>query len=151
MSVIVSVDSTGGLDSAAKAIRVAAQEARYRETPLVAMTAYSSESLPAAPAARPGSLKVADDERASAEAMLRSAVGSALGAEAAHVGHQVIRGLTGRQFVAAARAARAELIVLAARGSVSLLPGAMSQYVLRHAPCPVLVVPDGVVPDGGAD
>jgi nucleotide-binding universal stress UspA family protein len=31
--------------------------------------------------------------------------------------------------------------VLATRGSVSLLLGTVSQYVLRRATCPVLVVP----------
>jgi nucleotide-binding universal stress UspA family protein len=39
--------------------------------------------------------------------------------------------------------AGAELLVLATRGSVSLLPGTVSQYALRNAPCPVLVVPEG--------
>jgi nucleotide-binding universal stress UspA family protein len=36
----------------------------------------------------------------------------------------------------------AQLIVLAGRGSTSMLLGTVSQYVLRKAPCPVLVVPD---------
>jgi nucleotide-binding universal stress UspA family protein len=39
----------------------------------------------------------------------------------------------------------AQLIVLAARGDARMarVLGAVSQHVLRNAPCPVLVVPDG--------
>ena len=33
--------------------------------------------------------------------------------------------------------------MLPARRSVIGLPGTSGQYVLRHAPCPVLMVPDG--------
>jgi nucleotide-binding universal stress UspA family protein len=53
----------------------------------------------------------------------------------------VVAGTAGRQILETAREARAQLIVLATRGSVSLLLGTVSQYVLRRAPCPVLVVP----------
>ncbi|HEV3067010.1 MAG TPA: universal stress protein [Streptosporangiaceae bacterium] len=41
-----------------------------------------------------------------------------------------------------ARKVNAQLIVLAGRGSTSMLLGTVSQYVLRKAPCPVLVVPE---------
>ena len=41
-----------------------------------------------------------------------------------------------------ARKLNAQLIVLAGRGSTSMLLGTVSQYVLRRAPCPVLVVPE---------
>jgi hypothetical protein len=37
----------------------------------------------------------------------------------------------------------ADLVVLACRGGVSMLPGTVSQYVLRRAPCPVLMIPEG--------
>jgi nucleotide-binding universal stress UspA family protein len=51
----------------------------------------------------------------------------------------------GRALVEAARAVRAQLVVLSTRGeaTVARVLGAVSQHVLRHAPCPVLVVPDG--------
>jgi nucleotide-binding universal stress UspA family protein len=55
----------------------------------------------------------------------------------------VVAGTAGRQIVEAAREVRAQLIVLATRGSMSMLLGTVSQYVLRKAPCPVLVVPAG--------
>jgi nucleotide-binding universal stress UspA family protein len=140
MTVIVSIDGSAGTCAA---IRLAAQEARYRGVPLVAITAYSGEGARGAAAARPVAMlgRPAEDW-AAAETMLRDAVGAALGDDAGQVERRVIRGLAGRRFVAAAREIRADLIVMAARGSMSLLLGAVSQYVLRHAPCPVLVVPD---------
>ena len=36
----------------------------------------------------------------------------------------------------------AQLIVLAGRGGAAMPLGTVSQYVLRRAPCPVLVVPE---------
>ena len=56
----------------------------------------------------------------------------------------MVAGIAGRALVEAARTADAELVVLSTRGEggVSRLPCAVSQYVLRHVPCPVLVVPD---------
>ena len=51
-------------------------------------------------------------------------------------------GLAGRNLVDTARRVNAQLIVLAGRGSTSMLLGTVSQYVLRKAPCPVLVVPE---------
>jgi nucleotide-binding universal stress UspA family protein len=141
MTVIVSID---GSAEPSPAIRLAAREARYRVCPLVAVTAYSGESALGGRVARPvATLRTAADEQVAAEAALREAVDEALGDDAVGVELRVIRGLAGRRFVEAAREARADLIVLAARGSMSLLLGAVSQYVLRHAPCPVLVVPDG--------
>jgi nucleotide-binding universal stress UspA family protein len=63
-----------------------------------------------------------------------------------------VLGLAGRKLVETAQKANAQLIVLAGRGSASLLLGTVSQYVLRKAPCPVLVVPETtVVPEAGRD
>jgi nucleotide-binding universal stress UspA family protein len=50
--------------------------------------------------------------------------------------------LAGRRLVETAQRLNAQLIVLASRGSTSMLLGTVSQYVLRKAPCPVLVVPE---------
>ena len=54
-----------------------------------------------------------------------------------------VPGLAGRSLVDVARAVGAQLLVLAGGGTASVLPGTTSQYVLRKAPCPVLVVPAG--------
>jgi nucleotide-binding universal stress UspA family protein len=139
MSVVVGVDGTAGSRTA---IRLAAQEARYRQARLIAIMTYGRERVLGAPAAQPvATLGPPSDERAVAESNLRDAVIDALGTQADHVELRVAAGTAGRQLVQAARELRAQLIVLATRGSMSLLLGTVSQYVLRKAPCPVLIVP----------
>jgi nucleotide-binding universal stress UspA family protein len=139
MSVVVGVD---GSASSRAAIRLAAQEAGYRDARLIAVMAYNEDRALGAPAGRPlATLRTADD-RSIAESSLRDALKSALGDRAGDVDMRVVVGLAGRRLVDAAREASAELIVLAARGTMSLFLGTVSQYVLRNAPCPVLVVPD---------
>jgi nucleotide-binding universal stress UspA family protein len=132
MSVVVGVNGTA---ASGAAIRIAAQEARYRRVPLIAVMAYSVEHTLGAPAGADA------DERRAAESSLRDVVTDALGKRAGRVELRVVAGIAGRQIVEVAREARAQLIVLATRGSMSLLLGTVSQYVLRKAPCPVLVVP----------
>jgi nucleotide-binding universal stress UspA family protein len=139
MSVLVGVDGSRGSRAA---IRIAAREAGYRQAPLLAVLAYSGERVLGAPAAQPvATLRTGHDDRLDAAAALAETVADALGDRAGQVEQRVVLGLAGRKLVEAARESRAELIVLATRGSSSLLLGTVSQYVLRHAPCPVLVVP----------
>jgi nucleotide-binding universal stress UspA family protein len=142
MTVVVGVDGPGSY----AAIRLAAQEARYRAAPLLAVMAYSGERALGAPAARPvATLRTAEDERVATDAMLRDIVRDALGDRAGDVACRTVAGLPGRALVAAARDVDAQLVVLAARSDarVARVLGAVSQHVLRSAPCPVLVVPDG--------
>lgn len=139
-TVVVGVEGTG---SSRSAIMMAAQEARYRGAELIAVMAYSGERALGAPAVRPvATLRTADDERIVAEAALRDAVYSALGDQAEKVQLRTVPGLAGRKLVETAQRVNAQLIVLAGRGSASMLLGTVSQYVLRKAPCPVLVVPE---------
>ena len=139
-TVVVGVEESG---SSRTAIRAAAQEARYREAELIAVMACSGERAVAAPAVRPvATLRTAGDERIVAEAALRDAVVDALGDQAGKVRLHTVLGLAGRKLVETAQRANAQLIVLAGRGSASMLLGTVSQYVLRKAPCPVLVVPE---------
>jgi nucleotide-binding universal stress UspA family protein len=140
MTVLVGVQGTAGSRAA---IRAAAEEAAFRRTKLVAVTAYSAEPMAAAPAARPaGGVRTSTEERARAEAVLQEAALAALGPGAGDVELRVVQGMPGRSLVEAARTIGAELLVLAARadGVLSWLLG--SQYVLRNAPCPVLLVPE---------
>jgi nucleotide-binding universal stress UspA family protein len=140
-AVVVGVD---GSDASRAAIALAAREARYRGAPLIAVQAYSGERTLGAPAARPlAALRTADDERIDTEVSLRQAVRDVLGDRADGVEVQAILGLAGRKIVETASKVNAQLIVLATRGSTSMLLGTVSQYVLRKAPCPVLVVPAG--------
>jgi nucleotide-binding universal stress UspA family protein len=124
------------------AIKIAAQEARYRAATLIAVMAYSGEHA-VVPATRPVATPHAvSEERLAAESALRDAVVDALGDEADKVELQAVLGLAGRNLIDTARKVNAQLIVLAGRGSRSMLLGTVSQYVLRKAPCPVLVVPE---------
>ena len=142
-AVVVGVD---GSDASRAAIALAAREARYRGVLLIAVQAYSGERTLGAPAVRPlSTLRTADDERVDAEVSLREAVRDALGDQADGVEVRAILGLAGRKIVETANKVNAQLIVLSTRGSTSMLLGTVSQYVLRKAPCPVLVVPAGSV------
>lgn len=137
--IVVGVDGTG---RSRATIQAAAQEARCRDATLIAVMAYSTER-PLGMAAPPvATLAVASDERLAAETALRDAVADALGDEAGRVELRTALGLAGRNLVDTARKVNAQLIVLAGRGSTSMLLGTVSQYVLRRAPCPVLVVPE---------
>ena len=124
------------------AIRLAAQEARYRDTTLIAVMAYPAERG-WSPAVKPGAERLTRaDDRAVAEDLLHEAVSDALGDAAGRVEHQVVADLPGRALVHAAQTVNAQLIVLAARHGIAGVLGTVSQYVLRNAPCPVLSVPD---------
>jgi nucleotide-binding universal stress UspA family protein len=139
MTVLVGVKRSA--DSRA-AIRLAAQEARYRDTTLIAVMAYPAERG-WSPAVRPGAAQLTPgDDRAVAEDLLREAVTDALGDAAHRVEHRVVADLPGRALVRAAQTANAQLIVLAARHGIARVLGTVSQYVLRNAPCPVLTVPE---------
>lgn len=141
MTVVVGVD---GLPDSFAAIRLARQEAAYRGVKLAAVMAYTSEGALGTPAGRPLSVPGAPDEqRQLAESALRQAIRDALG-DADDVELRVVAGVPGRVLVQTARALDADIVVLSTRKehAPSRLLGAVSQYVLRHAPCPVLVVPE---------
>jgi nucleotide-binding universal stress UspA family protein len=137
------VVGVGGSGSGRAAIQLAATEAGYREAPLIAVTAYEAPRPPGSPAAR-AVVPVGSpaNERADAESKLGHQVTAALGDQAARAELRAVPGLAGRKLVETARAVDAQLIVLATGLSTSVLAGIVSQYVLRNAPCPVLVVPD---------
>jgi nucleotide-binding universal stress UspA family protein len=139
-SVVVGVED-GGVSRTA--IKMAAQEARFRHVRLIAVMAYSGDRAVAGRPAAP--LRTEGEERLVAESALRDAVADALGKEADRVELRTALGLAGRNLVDTARRVNAQLIVLAGRGSTSMLLGTVSQYVLRKAPCPVLVVPEPVL------
>jgi nucleotide-binding universal stress UspA family protein len=119
------------------AIVAAAREASYRSAPLIAIRAYSGEQIQ-----RGAGPPDESDNGRTAESGLRDAVREVLGTErAARVRVHAVLGLAGRKIVETALQVNAQLIVLATHGSRSMLMGTVSQYVLRRAPCPVLVVP----------
>jgi nucleotide-binding universal stress UspA family protein len=138
MTVVVGVD---GSETAKAALRLAAQEARWRQVSLVAVTAYEPP-IPTPAGGFPAASKhTSEEERVTAESALRDTVTSELGDQAGETDLRVAAGLAGRVIVETARQVRAELIVLAASPGKSMLPGTVSHYVLSHAECPVLIVP----------
>jgi nucleotide-binding universal stress UspA family protein len=139
-TVVVAVDGPGGSRAT---IRLAAREAGYRDAALIAVLAYGGNPALGSPAGRPlATMRTAEDERRAAEAALREAVVDALGDEADRVELRTVTGVTARSVVDVARTADADLLVLAERTGVANLLGAVSQYVLHKAPCPVLLVPE---------
>lgn len=141
MTVVVGVDET---HYSSAAIRLAQWEAACRGTRLAAVLAYPSDGALGAPAVRPISTpSPPDEQRQAMEFVLRQAVIDALGAVDG-VELRVVAGAPGRALVQEAHALDANLLVLATRKehSPSRLLGAVSQHVLRNAPCPVLVVPE---------
>lgn len=147
-TVVVAVEETA---ASRAAIRLAAQEAGYREAPLIAVMAYSSNSALGAPAGRPlSSMHTAGDEQFAAESALHDAVVDALGEQAGQVELRTMLGQAGRNLVEVARKANAQLLVLAGRSGTATLLGGVSQHVLRKAPCPVLIVPETGIGMSGA-
>lgn len=138
MTVVVGVDNS---PASKAALRLAAQEARWRQAPLVAVTAYE---LPIGPVGGyPQAAKHTEtEERASAEAELRATVDDELGDHASEADLRISAGLAGRVIIDAARQTHAQLVVLAARPGKPAMPGTVSQYVLLKARCPVTIVPD---------
>jgi nucleotide-binding universal stress UspA family protein len=137
MTVVVGVDNS---DASKAALRLAAQEARWRQAPLVAVTAYEPPIAPVGgyPAA---AKQTHGEKRATAEAALRTTVDTELGDQAGQANLRISAGLAGRVIIEAARETHAQLVVLASRVGRSAVPGTVSQYVLLKARCPVTIVP----------
>ena len=150
MTVVVGVKRSS--DSRA-AIRLAAQEALYRDTTLIAVMAYPAERG-WSPGVRPGAERLTRaDDRAIAEDLLREAVSDALGDAGERVEYRIVAvaDLAGRALVHVAQTEDAQLLVLAAREGIARVLGTVSQYVLRNAPCPVLSVPEADIDSRGLE
>ena len=140
MTVVVGVD---GSAASRAALRQAAQEARWRGVPLVAVGAYEPP-LPAPSGGYPVAAMHTDTEnRAATESTLRNTVNDELGDQAGHVDMRISAGLAGHIIVETARETHAQLVVLATSPARSVVPGTVSHHVLTKAECPVMVVPKG--------
>ncbi|MGZ4508003.1 MAG: universal stress protein [Blastococcus sp.] len=132
--IVVGVD---GSDSSADALRWAAAQARLTGA---ALTAVMSWELPTSYAWGP----VMDDTdwEADARKALEQTITETLDADAAAtVQRSVLRGHPARALLDAS--AGADLLVVGSRGHggfAGLLLGSVSQHVITHATCPVLVV-----------
>lgn len=84
------------------------------------------------------------DWPANARTTLDTALDQALGGDAGTVTRTVVEGHPAKNLIDAA--AGADLLVVGSRGHggfAGLLLGSVSEYVVAHAPCPVLVVRHG--------
>jgi nucleotide-binding universal stress UspA family protein len=141
--IVVGVD---GSELGAAAAAWALEEAKLREATLVAVHAWTF--VPPGPLAEPGMVPVpagdlAGDftaERNIAETILDDAVAGASEA-GVDVERMLVEASPGDAIVDAAR--EADLIVVGSHGRgrlASALLGSVSHHVLKHAPCPVVVV-----------
>ena len=141
MTVVVGVDNS---KASGAALRLAAQEARWRQAPLVAVSAYEPPrgAVGGFPSA---AMHTEGEERASAEAALRATVNDELGDQTGETDLRISAGLAGRVIIETARQTHAELVVLSAH------PGMTTEYVLLKARCPVTIVPSEAAGEEKAD
>jgi nucleotide-binding universal stress UspA family protein len=144
-AIVVGVD---GSDASEEALRWAADEARLRGAPLVAVLAWSF--IPAEPIGDPGMLAIPAGDLAgqlsaesdAARLTLEAAVSAALGAEpAVEVEQKLVEGDASDVLVAESQSA--ELVVVGSHGRSGLkaaLLGSVSRHVASHGVCPVVVV-----------
>ncbi|MBS7546545.1 universal stress protein [Dietzia massiliensis] len=134
--VVVGVD--GGPDSR-RALTWAANHARTVEAPLVALTVFDVPPV-YGPYAMSG-WESATELEAQARQVLADTVRETLGPDAV-VQQTVMRGHPAEAIVAASRDAR--LVVVGSRGRggfAGMLLGSVSQHVVPHSHCPVVVLP----------
>src|SRR5258708_28943987 len=112
MTVVVGVD---GSPPSRTALRLAAQEARCRQVPLIAVSAYEPPLGKPAGGYPIGTLHTGDDERATTESALRDAVSKELGDQADQADLLVSERLTGPVTVEPGRQRHAPLLAQAAR------------------------------------
>ncbi|MFG1609744.1 universal stress protein [Actinoplanes sp. NPDC049265] len=139
--VVVGVD---GSASAARALTFAAQEASLRGTELVALHAWTMPALVGPPAMMP----LAYDPPAIALEEQRVLAEALAGIGEKHpdltVRRELPPGPPARALIDAAR--HAQLVVVGSRGRggfAGMLLGSVSQHLLHHATCPVVVVESG--------
>jgi nucleotide-binding universal stress UspA family protein len=144
-AIVVGVD---GSDASDAALRWAAEEARLRSAPLVAVYAWTF--IPPQPIGDPGLLAVpAGDltgqlgaESEAARSVLADSVSAALGDDPGiDVGQKLVENEPGDALVA--ESAAAALVVVGSHGRSGLkaaLLGSVSRHVVSHAACPVVVV-----------
>lgn len=136
--IVVGVD---GSRNSRAALTWAAGEAEFRHSELVALIAWTTPAPAVGATSR--SLRIADAARyeTMAKQTVEATVADELG-DRVDVTCKAIRGPAARTLITAGR--QAEMLVVGARGSggfAGLRFGSVSEQVVRHAPCPVLVVP----------
>jgi nucleotide-binding universal stress UspA family protein len=138
--VVVGVDDS---DNSRAALAAAAEQARLRGCPLHVVRAWGLANAPKPPTWEPGYVPPFSEYEEAVEHWLEGQVRSVLGEDHGlevrlHPVHAAPAGV----LVDASR--RADLVVVGARGLggfLGLVLGSVSDQLVRHAHCPVLVVP----------
>lgn len=133
--IVVGVD---GSEHARRAVRVALEEAERRQADVEAVYAVAGSGMMPDPVSQPGPRR--EEARASGSKVLDEALADVDG-QGATVERTVKIGNATRVLCEAAD--DAELMVVGSRGLggfKGLLVGSVTQQVIAHAPCPVLVV-----------
>lgn len=136
-TIVVGVDDS---HAAAAALRFAVREAFRRGSRLDVVTAWSYHPM--------GDLPIVDDPREWARAAAQEIQDDAVAAAIAEVdtapvlSRQVVEGDAGDVLGHAARDADYLVVGTGRKGAVRrMILGSVSEHLVRHAPCPVLVVP----------
>lgn len=144
-----SVDVQGGVvvghdgsEPAARAVRWAARIAALLDVPLQVVRAWSITSAPRPKTASPGYVPPITDFEQAVRERLQADVASLDLPEECQVNYHVVHAAPARALLNSAE--HADLLVVAARGIGGfrgLLFGSTADQVMRHAPCPVTIVP----------
>lgn len=136
--VIVGID---GAQDSVRALRWAADYARAFDAPLHVFAVFDVPSVfgPYAMTGSQNSTKLQDDARTILSDTVRTTLG-----EDAQVEQHVVQGHPAAALVAASEGARVVVIGSRGRGGFAgLLLGSVSQHVVAHSRCPVVVTPHG--------
>ena len=131
--VVVGVD---GSEGSLRALRWAAEEARIRGARLRVLRAWSYADQPE------GGFDPAYDEEAARRVLDESIASLGTDSSGLKIERRIVCDLPARALLDAA--ADADLLVVGSRGLggfQGLLLGSVSQQVVHHAPCPIVIVP----------
>jgi|SRR5215207_140377 len=140
--IVAGVDAS---EESRAALAWAVEEARLRSATVIAVHAWEMPVVPTASGLIPPSAEVFTDVtgvKEAAENVVRSIVEQVAGSSGVDVRPLAVEGRPANALIDTAERQRAQLIVVGSRGHgavVGLLLGSVSEQVVRHAPCPVVV------------
>ena len=140
--IVAGVDAS---EESRAALAWAVEEAGLRKTAVLAVHAWELPVVPAPSGLMPPSAEVVTDVtgiKEAAEEVVRSIVRQVAGSTDVEVRPLAVEGRPANALIETAERERAQLIVVGSRGHggfMGLLLGSVSEQVVRHAPCPVVV------------
>jgi nucleotide-binding universal stress UspA family protein len=131
MTVVVGVDNS---PASRAALELAAQEARWRQAPLVAVSAFEPPLGTAVAGYPAAAMHTEGEQKAAAESELRAAVDETLGAQGIQADLRVSAGLAGRVIIETARQTKEDEQDSGARSSKASRPGQRLSAARCRAP-----------------